>query len=415
MTTAGLEISVVGLSVGSPLSSFEPEFNIEGLGIEFSNEAVTISGAFVKMPVEAPITLEFGGTLTIQLKTIGITAIGAYAEFSGQTSMFVFANVNGPFGGPGFFFVTGFSGGFGYNSKLRIPEQNEVYKFPFVAALSDPSVLGNKPTPTDVLQKVMGGANPWVTPSAGDIWLAAGINFTTYEIIKSTALLIAEFGTKFLLALIGLSKARFPMEGPVVYAYVELQLEAIFDPSDGLVSFTAVLSPNSYLLDKNCHLTGGFAMFFWFGPNEHAGDFVITLGGYSPYFTPPAYYPQEPRLGFNWALDSTISISGGVYFALTPSAVMAGGDLNAVYHSGNLKAWFDAYADIIIWYNPFHFIANIGINIGASYKADLLFVTKTFTIELGADLTLWGPATGGTVTVHWFIISFHHRFWCIEI
>lgn len=410
LTAAGLEISVVGLAVGSPLKSFEPEFNIEGLGIEYSNQAVTISGAFIKMPVNAPITLEFGGTATIQLKTLGISAIGAYAQFSGQTSMFVFANVNGPFGGPAFFFITGFCGGFGYNSKLRIPGQNEVYQFPFVSSLSDPNVLGNNLSPTDVLQKVMGGTNPWVTPSVGDIWLSAGIKFTTFEVVNSTALLVAEFGSKFLLALIGLSRARFPMEGPLVYAYVELQLEVLFDPGDGVISMTAVLSPNSYILDKACHLTGGFAMVFWFGPSPYAGDFVITLGGYSPYFTPPDYYPQEPRLGFNWALDSTISITGGVYFALTPAAIMAGGSLNATYQSGNLKAWFTAYADIIIWYNPFHFLADIGLNVGASYKADLLFCSKTFTVELGADLTLWGPATGGTATIHWFVISFTVKF-----
>jgi hypothetical protein len=406
LTAAGLEISVIGLGVGSPLSSFKPTFNIEGLGINFSNEAVTISGAFIKMPVKDPVTLEFAGTASIQLKTFGISAVGAYAQFSGQTSMFVFANVNGPFGGPPFFFVTGFCGGFGYNSRLRIPGQNEVYQFPFVASLSNPGELGPNPGPTGVLQKIMGGDKPWISPSAGDIWLAAGIQFTTFQLVNSTALLIAEFGNKFLMALIGISRARFPMEGDMVYAYIELQLEAIFDPGEGVVSFTAVLSPNSFLLDKNCHLTGGFAMVFWFGPSKYAGDFVLTLGGYSPYYKRPLHYPEEPRLGFNWAIDASISITGGVYFALTPAALMAGGSLDATYHTGNLKAWFNAHADIIIWYNPFHFIADIGVTVGASYKLDLGVSTAVFTVELGADLTLWGPPTGGTVTIHWFVISF---------
>lgn len=406
ITAAGLGISVIGLSMGLPLTTFQPEFNIEGLGVAYSNPTLTISGAFEKLSPKAPVTLQFAGTVTVQLKEFGISAMGAYAQFDSQTSMFVFANIDGSFGGPGFFFITGFCGGFGYNSKLRVPGQEEVYPFPFVASMSDPSVFGANPSPTTVLQEIMGGVNPWVTPSVGDIWMSAGIKFTTYKVVNSTALIVAEFGNKFLLSLIGLSRARFPMEGPTVYAYVELQLEAIFDPSEGVASFTAVLSPNSYVLDKACHLTGGFALCYWFGPSPYAGDFVLTLGGYSPYFTPPSYYPQEPLLGFSWALDSSISISGGLYFAMTPAAVMAGGNLSAVYHSGNLKAWFDMYADIIIWYNPFHFIADIGINIGASYKVDLLFCSKTFSAELGADLMLWGPPTGGMVTIHWFIISF---------
>ncbi len=406
ITAAGLQISVIGLSVGSPLSTFSPEFNIEGLGIDYSNASVTISGAFDKLPAKAPVTLEFSGSATIQLEEFGISAVGAYSQFDNQTSMFVFANIEGSFGGPGFFFVTGFCGGFGYNSKLRIPSQDEIYQYPFVASLSDPKVFGKNPSPTSALQKIMGGDKPWVAPSVGDIWMSVGVKFTTYKLVNSTALVVAEFGDKFLLSLIGLSQARFPMEGPTVYAYVELQLEAIFNPGEGIVSFSAVLSPNSYVLDKACHLTGGFALYFWYGPSQYAGDFVLTLGGYSPYFNPPAHYPLEPRLGFNWALDTSISISGGLYFALTPAAVMAGGDLSATYHSGNLKAWFDMYADIIIWYNPFHFIADIGINVGASYKVDLLFCSATISVELGADLTLWGPATGGTVTVHWFVISF---------
>jgi hypothetical protein len=405
LTAAGLTISVQGLSVGSPLTNFDPSFNISGLGINYSNADVTIGGSFVNMPVTAPITLQFGGTATIEIKPIGISATGAYTEFSDQTSMFIFASLNAPFGGPLFFFITGFCGGFGYNSNLRMPTQNEVYQFPFVASLANPALLGNNPTPTSVLQNLMGGTTPWVTPSVGGIWLSAGINFSTYEVVTSTALVVAQFGNKFLLGLIGLSTGRFPMQEPDPYAYVQMQLEVIFDPSDGVISCAAALSPNSFVLDKACHLTGGFAIFFWFGSNPYAGDFVITLGGYSPYYTPPDYYPQESRLGLNWALDSTISISGGVYFALTPAAIMAGGSLNVTYRSDNIKAWFTADTDVIIWYNPFHFIATMGVSVGASYKADLLFCSEEITVELGASLSLWGPATGGTITVHWFVVS----------
>ena len=44
----------------------------------------------------------------------------------------------------------------------------------------------------------------------------------------------------------------------------------------------AVLAKSSFLLDKACVLQGGFAFFVWYGPNPHAGDFVLTLGGYNP-------------------------------------------------------------------------------------------------------------------------------------
>jgi hypothetical protein len=85
---------------------------------------------------------------------------------------------------------------------------------------------------------------------------------------------------------------------------------------------------------------------------------------------------------------------------------MVGGELNATYQSGNLKAWFDAHADIIVQWNPFWFYAQFGISIGASYKVDLWLTSFTVTVELGCNLEVWGPPTGGTVGVDWYIISF---------
>ena len=58
------------------------------------------------------------------------------------------------------------------------------------------------------------------------------------------------------------------------------------------------------MIDPACHLTGGFAFYVWFGDNPHSGQFVLTLGGYHPDFSPPSYYPSVPRLGFNWPVSS---------------------------------------------------------------------------------------------------------------
>jgi hypothetical protein len=85
---------------------------------------------------------------------------------------------------------------------------------------------------------------------------------------------------------------------------------------------------------------------------------------------------------------------------------MAGGRLDATYQTGNLKAWFDAHADILIRWKPFWIDAEIGITVGASYKIDLAFTSFTVSVELGCDLEIYGPPTGGSVTVDWYIISF---------
>jgi hypothetical protein len=70
----------------------------------------------------------------------------------------------------------------------------------------------------------------------------------------------------------------------------------------------AELTENSWLLHESVRLTGGFAYVMWFA-GEHAGEFVLTLGGYHPNFHRDGY-PQVPRLGFRWQAADFISITG---------------------------------------------------------------------------------------------------------
>jgi hypothetical protein len=160
------------------------------------------------------------------------------------------------------------------------------------------------------------------------------------------------------------------------------------------------------VLDPACKLTGGFAFYVWFGPHENAGQFVLTLGGYHPDFSPPPHFPKVPRLGFNWPLPGNVTISGEAYFALTPSAVMAGAGLQVLYSAGNLQAWFKAQMDALVSWAPFHYRLEISISLGASYRMNLLFVTTTLKVELGAKLSIWGPPMGGRVQINWYVISF---------
>lgn len=414
MATGGLSIDLIGLSIGSPLSNFEPHFDLAGLGINYQAGPLDIGGAFLNVPAKPPVSWEYAGEVVVKAESFSLSAVGSYADVSGSPSMFIFGSLDIPLGGPPYFFITGLMGGFGYNRSLRIPEQDEVFKFPLVRGLTEPDAVGGKtPNPLEVLSKLedgTGSEKPWVTIDIGESWIAAGLQFTSFDLIEGKALAIVEFGQEFQLAIIGLASARFPEAGSKVYASIELQLEAVFKPAEGILFFSAVLTPNSFLLAPECKLTGGFAFELWFGASPHAGDFVITVGGYSQFFKPAAWYPAEPRLGFNWSLDSKITISGGSYFALTPSAIMAGGALAIVFKDGNLKAWFTAHADLIIFFKPFEFIASIGISIGVSYRLNLLFIHKTITVELGADMSLWGPPTGGSVTIHLWFISFTINF-----
>jgi hypothetical protein len=407
---SALTLGLDGLGVGSPLTSFEPEVHISGVSISFVSPPVTIEGGFLVVPPPLPdgVTEEYMGEVVIAIDPYLISGVGAYAKVNGEPSVFVFAQVKGEFGGPPAFFITGFMGGFGYNSQLTLPAADQVSTFPFIAGLDDPTIFGSAtPTPMQVLTALSGV----VTPTPGESWIAAGIMFRSFELVLGRALLVVTFGEDFEVALLGLASMSLPQGATTdAYAYVELQLEAVFKPDEGTFSVIASLTNNSFLLTRDCHLTGGFAFCLWFGRNQYAGDFVVTVGGYHPAFLVPSWYPQVAPVGFNWNVGGGVTVKGGAYFALTPTAAMAGGSLEVLYHSGDLKAWFTAWANMMIRWKPFYFTAGIGISVGASYRLNLLVTSVTISVELGAKLDLWGPPTGGIVHVHWSIISFSVSF-----
>ena len=406
---SALTFTLDGLSVSSQLSDFAPHVHLQGLEVDFVAPAFSVSGGLKAAPAKQIDAgdFEYDGELAVRAESFSIMAEGSYARVTDPltkkafTSFFLFARLDAPLGGPPYFFVTGLAGGFGYNRKLRIPKLEEVGQFPLVAGLSDPGAIGGAgATPGQVLQQL----SEWVPASDGDMFVAAGIHFTSFDFVNTIAALAVEFGGTFEILLVGLSTARIATGGET-YAYGELALEASVRPSDGIFSATATLTPNSYLLDPACHLTGGFAFMIWFG-GDNRGDFVFTIGGYHPAFLKPAQYPVEQRVGFNWLVSPTITMQGGVYFALTPSCVMTGGALEATYHSGDLRAWFTAHADFLVTWKPFHFDANIGVGLGASYQLDCAGIHHTFKVSLAASVHLWGPAIGGKVHVQWFVISF---------
>jgi hypothetical protein len=401
----GLTIAVMGLGVGSPLTSFKPKFTIDGLAITYAEGPVQLSGALVGSidPVN------FYGELILGVEQLQIAALGGYTEVDGHPSFLLYAVLDYPIGGPAFFFVTGLAAGFGFNRKLVIPPVDKVTTFPLVQWAQG---AGNPPpmdttSIADTVTKVVGelSSSGVVAPSVGDYWLAIGVRFTSFELVESFALLTVEFGNQFEIALLGVSTVQLPPAPASAVALAQLELKAVFIPSEGLLAVSGQLTPQSFVLSPDCHLTGGFSLTTWFA-GEHEGEFVLTLGGYSPRFSPPPYYPVVPRLGLNWQVTSELAIKGDLYFALTSSAVMAGGGLSAVWQSGSIRAWFDVEADFLLVFEPFHYYLGAGIHLGCSFTVNLLFTSFTISIHLGVSLEIWGPEFAGRATIDLSIISF---------
>ncbi|WP_367267609.1 DUF6603 domain-containing protein [Okeania sp. SIO2C9] len=410
LSLAGLSISLDGLSVNSPLTRIDPQFDLKGIGIDYkSGSALEIGAAFLRTTGTTPdgeTYDEYDGTAVIKAETFSLSAIGSYAQYEGHPSLFIYAVLDYPLGGPSFFFVTGVAAGFGYNRALKMPTIDKVATFPLVEEAVNPNQSTGSQDNAEKLTQELNKIHEYIPPETGEIFLAVGVKFTSFKIIDSFALLSIAFGKRFELNLLGLSTLIAPPEaGKTPLAEIQLAIKASFLPAVGFLGIRAQLTPNSYILSKKCHLTGGFAFYTWFSPSEHEGDFVLTLGGYHPKFKVPAHYPKVPRLGFNWQVNSEINIKADAYFALTASALMAGGHLEATWHSGSLRAWFKLGADFIISWKPYYYDASISVDMGVSYTFHF-FGTHHISVDVGADLHIWGPEFTGKAHVHLWIVSF---------
>lgn len=419
---AGLEVDLDRLAVGIPVTNPTDygaySLDLAGIDVTFNGGGVALSGGLLKtvLTVDGMDVTSYDGEVLVKASGFSLLGLASYAELSldpsGSSkaqSFFAFVNLNAPLGGPPAFFVTGLAFGFAYNRNITLPQPGDIQQFPLVQGAISPSYFGGAgTTPDSALQKL----STVVSPEVGQYWICAGLHFTSFELLDTFALLFVKFGKSFEIDLVGVAAATLPPKVPKAasLAYIELGILLSFKPDEGVISVQAQLTPNSYLFAPVCRLTGGFAAFLWYDPPQTGagpspGDFVITLGGYHPAFVKPAWYPDVPRLGFNWPLGP-VSISGGAYFALTPSAIMAGGSLNVLFEAGPLRAWLNAGADFLIMWKPFFFMVDIGVDVGVEFRTDILGATITLKVELGATLHLQGPPVGGSAAVHWYVISF---------
>lgn len=414
VTAGPLTFDLLGLEVSVPLrgvEKFVPSFGLQGMGLNYQNGPVDIGGALLKQTT-AGLT-SFDGFVTISTESLEIGAVGSFAQMQdGAKSLFVYAVLGEPLGGPAFFFVTGLAAGFGYNRALLPPAIGDVQNFPLISEAMAPAPqppAGDASGVRDYIAQKLALMEQDIVPAQGEFFLAFGVKFTSFKLIEGFLLAVVQFGKEFRVDLLGLANASLPPDDdtdPVAEA--QLAILAHYIPSEGSIWVQGQLTANSFILSRNCLLTGGFALACWVS-GEHSGEFVVSIGGYAPGYIVPAYYPAPPRVGFNWQVSDDLNVKGGGYFALVPHALMAGGALNATWNSGPVSAWFDIGYDFLIEWKPFHYAADIYVDLGAELTIHF-FGTHHVSIDASADLQLWGPEFGGHAAVTVSVIGIHFHF-----
>ncbi len=396
-----------GLSISSPLMAFSPSFNLDGFGLEVTTSGLDLGGTFLL--VEGSNYDEFLGTAVIGLKVgksgkkcLSLSAIGGFSQYSDSDKfgMFLYLTANDPFGGPPFFFVTGISGGFGYNYDLIVPTFDELLTFPFV----DEAVNGKGPVdPADTAQIIadeLQTLSNYIAPEVGAWFGAAGIKFTCFKVMDGSGLLtIALDSSGFEIDFIANVTLMLPttITGPFEpIAVAEMVMQSRFAPSEGVLMVQGQLTPSSYVFSRECHLMGGYAYGLWFA-GERAGDFVITQGGYHPCFDAADRYPDVPRLGYSWQIDNNAFTTAQVYFALCGYGVMVGGLFAIAFRAGALWAEFDAGIDFLIGWKPYHYDASWHFFVRAGIGS--------LAVGLGVSVRFWGPDFGCKFKIRIIIIS----------
>lgn len=402
VSIAGLTAQVDELTIGVPFAHINNPtawtLDLKGIALGYSGPEIEIAGGLVKF--EGP-PIEYDGMLLIKVSEIGVVVVGSYAVVQGPdgyTSIAILGGVFIPIGIPPIINLTGFALGMGYNRKLIVPDDlNAIPSFPLVQALDRPEQLANNPMQALIAFR---DASP---ASRGSFWFAAGLRGTTFQVVNVTAILYVALDTGVEVGLLGVARMTLPSDETAL-VNIELALKVRFSTAEGLFSVQAQLTDNSWLLSHDCQLTGGFAYFVWFKESQ----FLLTMGGYNPSFQPRPEYPIVPRLGYHWDLLGVIHIKGESYFALTNTCVMAGTRMETTYGPDWLQLWFTAYADFLICWDPFHYQADIGVEIGARFRIEICFfgcVDIDISVSLGASLKIDGPPLHGIVTVDLAIAS----------
>lgn len=392
------------------------KFNISGLALSYKTPTFSIYGGFYREITKN--REEYNGLLTLQLKKLEIIALASYVKESSYSSLFAFGylGVNIPLHPA--FEVKGLALGLGLNREFKmISNVNEIEKFPLIEI-----ILNNGLAEGETLKSVFSRLNGYIPPKEGAYVVMLGLRFQSFKMIDTLALVALNIDDGLVFNMLGLSTMEVPNAYKLKFGFT---MQADFNKGT-FIARGAILK-GSYLVFKEAELTGSFVYALWTA-GEYKDDFLFTVGGYHPNFQPPNHYPKSSelsRLGlvFN---KGNLSANLGMYFALTPKAIMFGliGKLKydleishsvdlwvkTVYFQIGISVDISFEAHLIIYWKPFSYSADLYLMFNVRLYANFTFFSINLSVNLSAWLKIWGPDLAGegylSVSVFTFKVSF---------
>jgi hypothetical protein len=236
--------------------------------------------------------------------------------------------------------------------------------------------------------------------------LLAKIGWFTPTLITLDLALILEFGARHRLLALGRISALLPTADNDL---VRLTMEAIgvIDFDAGTAAVDAVLVDSR--LAHTFPITGSAALRAGFGSGP---SFILSVGGFNPYFAPPAGLPILERVAIAFSSGDNPRLVCEAYFAITSNTVQYGARASLYASAVGFSVEGDVGYDVLMQIFPPHFIADFHAQLQLKRDSHNLFkVTLDGTLEGPLPLRL---AAKATFEILWLSFSVHFDFTLVD-
>lgn len=178
------------------------------------------------------------------------------------------------------------------------------------------------------------------------------IGYGNPKIIRGKIGIIIELPEPVRAAIIGLVRVVLPDKGKSIIV-LNLDVLGIINFSKKKLTITASLYDSRILF---LNLFGDAVIWLEWGHNP---QFIMSLGGFHPKFTPPPGFPKLRRLTLSLNWGNTLFISFQFYMAQTPNSLQFGAKFDLKIKYGPAVITGGLSFDTLFYFSPFYFDAEI--------------------------------------------------------
>ena len=340
----------------------------EGVGAAFNFLDIVYGGGYIDYYRE---TGEYNGIITVEILSIGITAIVIITTQppDNPDGWSLFVSINVDLGGIplGFGFTLNKVGGLiGVHRSVDIPVLQAGIRTGILDSVMFPDdPIANAPRILSDIASVFP-----ITQGSFVVGVMLQIGWGVPSIITADLGLIVQV-PDIIIALIGQAATVLPFDD---FALIEIHFDVVgvLDLAVGTLAIDAGLRDShivGYVLTGQIALRASFLS---------QPSFLLSLGGFHPAFSPPDNFPILDRMGVGISLGDWLSISFEAYLALTSNTVQFGAGLYLTASLIGFKIEGGTDINTLIQFVPFKFQTDLRFYITVSAASvELLGVLLT--------------------------------------